>query len=175
MAKFEIKIKADLTHLMEYVQNSLNTDFLPVDQLEPIVREYNDVKIIFRRYGTHAGMVMVIYTVKSGEDEICVEILNPGMFGQRWVYEGGGDNYMQYIAMFLPHIIQTVQKKPTNISHRKKNKKVYWKQLKIFSNKKRLMPLFILPYCTLLYLFHHCLHIPLQCPMGTADRRESYR
>ena len=98
MAKYETKIKADLEHLMEYIQNSLNTDFLPVDKHKPIIKEYDDVKIIFRRYGTHAGMVMVIYTVKSGEEEICIEILNPGMFGQRWVYEGGGDKYMQYIA-----------------------------------------------------------------------------
>lgn len=98
MAKFEIKIKADLDHLMEYVQNSLNPDFLPITPIETIEKEYDDVKIIFNRYSANTGNVMAIYTVKKGEDEICVEILNAGHFTQKWVYEDGGDKYMQYLA-----------------------------------------------------------------------------
>ncbi len=101
MAKYEIKIKADPVHLMEYVQNSLNPDFLPVDQLDPIEKEYDDVKIIFKMYGTHTGRVMVIYTMKNGEEEICVEILNAGMFGQKFVYEDGGEKYEKYLSDVL--------------------------------------------------------------------------
>lgn len=135
MAKYETKIKANLAHLMEYVQNSLNPDFLPVDQLEPIVREYDDVKIIFRSYGTNAGRVMVIYTVKSGEEEICVEILNAGMFGQKFVYEDGGEKYEKYLSDAFSSYDPTKTGKENRYIPPKKETKGLFKTIKEIFNK----------------------------------------
>ena len=97
MAKFQTKIKANLNHLMEYVHNSIRPDQLPAALLDNITMDYDNVKIIFRKYSA-AHLVIVIYTAKNNEDYICVDVLETGTFGNKWVFEGGGLTYEQYLA-----------------------------------------------------------------------------
>ena len=97
MAKFQTKIKADLEHLMEYVHNSLKPDNLPADFLGTEIREYDDVKIIVKRYVAYTP-TMVIFTSKTDSSYINVDILNTGQMTSRWTIEDGGEPYEQYLA-----------------------------------------------------------------------------
>ena len=96
MAKFQTKIKADLDHLMEYVHNSLKPDNLPAMWLGTETREYDDVKIIIKRYVAYTP-TMVIFTSKADSSYINVDILNTGQFTSRWTIEDGGYDYEQYL------------------------------------------------------------------------------
>ena len=100
MAKFQTKVKADLDHLMEYVHNSLKPDNLPAALLGTDIREYDDVKIIIKRYVTYTP-TMVVFTAKSDSAYINVDILNTGQLTSRWTVEDGGKAYEQYLADML--------------------------------------------------------------------------